>query len=150
LEADSHAKVQMRRKVRGLRKIEQTVLKEQGAQVSQSLVEDGAETVEVVIAGPANTLGPEVTSEHAVLLDYCAAVRGILNDDQGGPLHPPGLRMADALGEVRESIQRNLDEKKGDSQKSSLADWPSASTVVSKKFGRNKRRSENTLKTSKR
>ena len=33
----------------------------------------------------------------SVVLDYCAAVRGILNDDQGGPLHPPGLRMAEAL-----------------------------------------------------
>ena len=32
-----------------------------------------------------------------VVLDYCAAVRGILNDDQGGPLHPPGVRMAEAL-----------------------------------------------------
>ena len=53
-----------------------------------------------------------------VVLDYCAAVRGILNDDQGGPLDPPGLRMADALGEVRQSVQRNLDAKKGDSQRS--------------------------------
>jgi hypothetical protein len=43
-----------------------------------------------------------------VVLDYCAAVRGILNDDQGGPLHPPGLRMAEALTEVQESLQRNL------------------------------------------
>jgi hypothetical protein len=25
-----------------------------------------------------------------VVLGYCAAVRGMLNDDQGGPLHPPG------------------------------------------------------------
>jgi hypothetical protein len=33
----------------------------------------------------------------AVVLDYCAAVRGILNDDQGGPLHPQGVRMAEAL-----------------------------------------------------
>ena len=32
LEADSHAKVQMRRKVRGLRKIEQAVLKQQSAE----------------------------------------------------------------------------------------------------------------------
>ena len=48
-----------------------------------------------------------------VVLDYCAAVRGILNDDQGGPLQPPGLRMAAALAEVRESLQRNLDAKKG-------------------------------------
>ena len=43
-----------------------------------------------------------------MVLDYCAAVRGILNDDQGGPLHPPGVRMAEALHEVQESIQRNL------------------------------------------
>jgi hypothetical protein len=53
-----------------------------------------------------------------VILDYCAAVRGILNDDQGGPLDPPGLRMADALDEVRQSIQRNLDAKKGGSRRS--------------------------------
>jgi len=57
-----------------------------------------------------------------------AAVRGILNDDQGGPLHPPGLRMAEALEEVRESIQRNLDAKKGGSQRSKSADWPDALT----------------------
>src|SRR5207248_1497413 len=43
-----------------------------------------------------------------VVLDYCAAVRDILNDDQGGPLHPPGLRMAEALTEVQESLGRNL------------------------------------------
>jgi hypothetical protein len=36
-------------------------------------------------------------SASAVVLDYCATVRGILNDDQGGPLQPPGLRMAAAL-----------------------------------------------------
>jgi hypothetical protein len=48
-----------------------------------------------------------------VVLDYCCAVRGILNDDQGGPLHPPGLRMAEALQDVRESLLRNLDAKKG-------------------------------------
>ena len=34
----------------------------------------------------------------------------------GGPLDPPGLRMADALDEVRQSIQRNLDAKKGGSR----------------------------------
>jgi hypothetical protein len=47
-----------------------------------------------------------------VVLDYCAAARGILNNDQGGPLDPPGSRMADALDEVRQSVQRNLDVKK--------------------------------------
>ena len=67
-------------------------------------------------------------SANAVVLEYCAAVRGILNDDQGGPLHPPGLRMADALGEVRESVQRNLDEKKGASPKRSSGASRAAST----------------------
>ena len=63
-----------------------------------------------------------------VILEYCTVVRGILNDDQGGPLHPPGLRMAEALGEVRDSIQRNLDEKKGGSQRSNSTAWPVTST----------------------
>jgi hypothetical protein len=53
-----------------------------------------------------------------VILDYCAAVRGILNDDQGGPLHPPGLRMADALKEVRESLDRCVEMKKRGALKS--------------------------------
>src|SRR5438132_8028402 len=48
---------------------------------------------------PRSTLFPYTTlfrsdAVGSVVLDYCAAVRGILNDDQGGPLHPPGLRMA--------------------------------------------------------
>jgi hypothetical protein len=53
----------------------------------------------------------------AVVLDYCAAIRGILNDNHGGPLRPPGLRMADALDEVRESLDRNLRVKKGGAAK---------------------------------
>jgi hypothetical protein len=52
-------------------------------------------------------------------LAYCAAVRGILNDDQGGPLDPPGLRMAEALQEVKESIDRNVAAEKGGRQKDS-------------------------------
>ena len=48
-----------------------------------------------------------------IALDYGAAVRGIINDSQGGPLRPPGLRMSEALGEVRPSLQRNLRLKKG-------------------------------------
>jgi hypothetical protein len=142
LEADSHAKVQMRRKVRGLRKIEQAVLKRQSAQASENPVDDDPEATAGTITVVANP--PEVDSASAVVLAYCAAVRGILNDDQGGPLHPPSLRMADALDEVRESIQRNLDEKKGGSQKSNSADWPTASTEAWTKFGTNKRRSETT------
>jgi hypothetical protein len=120
LEADSHAKVQMRRKVRGLRKIEQAVLKQRNADVATSLTDDPQATV-TMIAGPANGPSLEADSADTVVLEYCAAVRGILNDDQGGPLHPPGLRMAEALKEVRQSIQRNLDAKKGDSRKSNSA-----------------------------
>jgi hypothetical protein len=112
LEADSHTKVQMRKRVRGLRTIEQTVLKrrrdtaEEDVQAAppEELDADGVSAAEADPAGE-------------VVLAYCCAVRGILNDDQGGPLHPPGLRMAEALGEVRESIQRNLDAEKGASQR---------------------------------
>ena len=128
LEADSHAKVQMRRKVRGLRKIEQAVLKQQGAEASTSVTESHPEATVTVLVGPANSPAPEADSVGAVVLDYCAAVRGILNDDQGGPLHPPGLRMAEGLQEIRESIQRNLDAQKGGSQRSSSAAWPGALT----------------------
>src|SRR3954447_12341668 len=115
-EADSHAKVQMRRKVRGLRKIEQAVLKRKGVAAPEGRAGDDPETTVATIAGPVDAPPPEADPAGAVVLDYCAAVRGILNDDQGGPLHPPGLRMAQALEEVRESIQRNLDAKKGGSQ----------------------------------
>lgn len=114
LEADSHAKVQMRRKVRGLRSVEQAVLKKQ----RQSQPANNASVDPPVDVRPPD--GPTAPVDDAagnVVLDYCAAVRGILNDDQGGPLHPPGLRMADALTEVRDSIQRNLDEKKGGSRR---------------------------------
>jgi hypothetical protein len=130
LEADSHAKVQMRRKVRGLRKIEQAVLKRQNAEASETLAENDPEATLTVLAGPANSPAIEADSASAVVLEYCAAVRGILNGDQGGPLHPPGLRMAEALNEVRESIQRSLDEKKGASKRSNSAAWPAASIAV--------------------
>ena len=92
---------------------------------SQALPESSV----VIEAVPADN-APLAEEEPAgdVILEYCAVVRGILNDDQGGPLHPPGLRMAEALGEVRDSIQRNLDEKKGGSQRSNSTAWPAAST----------------------
>jgi hypothetical protein len=107
LEADSHAKVQMRKKVRGLRGIERAVLDHRSA---SSAVASAS-----VAACVAHEDSPPVDDDSAgdVVLDYCAAVRGILNDDQGGPLHPPGLRMAEALDEVRQSIGRNVAAKKG-------------------------------------
>jgi hypothetical protein len=132
LEADSHAKVQMRKKVRGLRGIEQTVLKERNHTTEVEEQSQALPHSSVVIeeTNPENAPLAEEAPAGDVILKYCAVVRGILNDDQGGPLHPPGLRMAEALGEVRESIQRNLDEKKGGPQKSNSTAWAAALTGV--------------------
>ena len=115
LEADSRSKVKMRQKVRGLRSIEREILEERQA---RSTATDPKETVSTADASPsinppcAEETGDPKTPAEDVVLDYCAAVRGILNDSQGGPLEPPGLRMASALEDVRASIQRNLDPKK--------------------------------------
>jgi ATP-dependent Clp protease ATP-binding subunit ClpA len=176
LEADSHAKVQMRKKVRGLRTIEQAVLQRQKAEAKEDRAADTPEAAVTataaadppaavaVPAGPveqavlqrqkaeakedraADTPEAAVTATAAadppaavvdpagsVVLAYCAAVRGILNDDQGGPLHPPGVRMAEALGEVQESLQRNLGAKKGGSPGSNSAGSRSASGRASTK-----------------
>jgi hypothetical protein len=150
LELDSHTKVQMRKKVRGLRKIEQAVLKRHHVETSEDPAEDDARATLTVRVDPAEPPRPTADPAGAVVLDYCAAVRGILNDDQGGPLQPPGLRMAEALDEVRDSIQRNLDEKKGGSRRSNSAAWPLASTAASMKSRPNKRRSVAMSKTSRR
>lgn len=88
LASDSSAKVQMRKKIRGLRAIERAVLATRPTQSG------------------ATRPTPEVAGQ--VVLDYCGCVRGILNDDQGGPLQPPGLRMAAALLDVRASLRRAL------------------------------------------
>jgi hypothetical protein len=130
LEADSHAKVQMRQKVRGLRTIEQAVLQQQKAETKGDIQPDAPEATVTATAAAANLAPTVVDPVGSVVLDYCTAVRGILNADQGGPLDPPGLRMAEALKEVDASIQRNLDEKKGGSPKSNSAAWPAASRRV--------------------
>lgn len=103
LELDSHAKVQMRSRIRGLRGIEREVLKERAA----------ARTTQAGRAKRSANTAATATNGMDVVLDYCAAVRGIINDSQGGPLRPPGLRMSEALGEVRRSLGRNLRLKKG-------------------------------------
>ena len=112
-EADSHAKVKMRSQVRGLRAVERTALAEARAVAPPA----PATAAEAATEAPAAEAAG-VPAAAAVVLDYCAAVRGILNDDQGGPLHPPGLRMAEALTEVRASLQRNLGAKKGGARSS--------------------------------
>jgi hypothetical protein len=118
LEADSHAKVQLRRKVRGLRHIERQMLAERDAPATESAGAAQPSAVEATAAevGQATVAAtaPCMSEGGQVVLDYCAAVRGILNDDQGGPLHPPGVRMAEAINEVRDSIRHARVEKKGD------------------------------------
>ena len=106
LEADSHAKVQMRRTVRGLRAIEQEVLSERRTPEPPPLLVPPRE------ATPSDAVQTDEEAQD-VVLDYCAAVRGILNDDQGGPLHPPGWRMAEALADVHASLQRHVAAQKG-------------------------------------
>jgi hypothetical protein len=119
LEADSHAKVKMRRKVRGLRAIEREVLQQRRRSAGEPPAVAPTPTTpatpppapQLAKDVPAATDPPADAGE--VVLDYCSAVRGILNDDQGGPLQPPSLRMAEALGDVRASLQRNLDAHRG-------------------------------------
>jgi hypothetical protein len=143
LEADSHAKVQMRKKVRGLRRIEQAVLQQPKAQTQSGITSEAPEATGTVSAA-AQPSSAVVDPAASVVLDYCAAVRGILNDDQGGPLHPPGVRMAEALHEVQESIERNLDVEKGGSRRSNSAAYPDASRGGWTKSKTSKRPSENT------
>ena len=180
LEADSHAKVQMRRKVRGLRDIEKQILGDrrhsaqaepEPANVNTAATSVAVASVAVASATDVNAtarsepeaISPAVASVPTVaasppvaepaadeagqvVLEYCAAVRGILNDDQGGPLHPPGIRMAEALQEVRGSLQRNLDAKKGGALRSSCASSKAVSTGDCRKSPRNKSRSKSTSK----
>jgi hypothetical protein len=138
LEADSHAKVQMRKKVRGLRTIEQAVLQRPTAETKDDLTSDAPGATGTAPAA-ANPSAAVADPDGGVVLDYCAAVRGILNDDQGGPLHPPGLRMAAALHEVQESLQRDLGAKKGGSRRSNSAGYRDASRRASTKSKSSKR-----------
>jgi hypothetical protein len=142
-DADSHAKVQLRKKVRGLRTIEQAVLARAKTETTEDGSDDPAATAPTTGAA-LDRPAAEADPAGSVVLDYCATVRGILNDDQGGPLHPSGLRMAEALNEVQESLQRNLDAKKGGSRRSNSAAWPDASRGGETKSRSSKRRSETT------
>ena len=143
LDMDSRAKVKMRRKVRGLRAIERRVLEErrqaaapeplppdERPKPAESPRVDASKAAAAPCASSAPswvlrasaleatgraTTGDAPVADEAgeVVLEYCAAVRGMLNDSQGGPLHPPGLRMREALEDVRDSLERNLQAKKG-------------------------------------
>jgi hypothetical protein len=181
LEQDSHQKVKMRKKVRGLRDIEKQVLEDRrkAQEEADPVKRDNAAAATVTPAsdvgsGPECVVADTATARQAgtgtpggcepaeavkaasaeatkgeagqVVLDYCASVRGILNDDQGGPLHPPGIRMAEALQEVSESLQRNLEAKKGGGARSSWPNSRAASTGECKQSPRSKSGSKSTSK----
>jgi hypothetical protein len=105
LAVDSHAKVQRRRTGRGLRTIAREGLQHRRPRPAAApAVVPAAASPAVVPA--ATTPGPPVPAYQvaqdlaaatappadasAVVLEYWSAVRGILNDDQGGPFQPPG------------------------------------------------------------
>src|SRR6185503_10655471 len=98
-----------------------------------------AESAGCVIPAAAAAAVEAPASASGIVLEYCTAVRGILNDDQGGPLQPPGLRMADALSEVRDSLERNLAEKKGASPRRNSVACATASIAASTPSAPNKR-----------
>jgi hypothetical protein len=124
LERDSHAKVQMRRRVRGLREVERRILDERrnGPEPSAPSVDAVQDTPTPRTPSASSLAAPTTVSTTPaasryeapdIVLEYATTIRGILNDDQGGPLDPPGLRMAEALGEVRASLQRCVEREKG-------------------------------------
>lgn len=146
LEKDSHAKVAMRRKVRGLRAIEKDVLAARGSKdatkKSASAARAGNDRSKrrsPPKGAAADGVDPDVAGQ--VALDYCTTVRGILNDDQGGPLSPPGLRMANALKDVRESLRRSVRGKKGATHPNRSSAWPIASSEGSRRFARTRKES---------
>lgn len=139
MEKDSHAKVEMRRKVRGLRSIEKEVLAERAAKAAQVKAKGGRARRSAPATDAAPT--PAADSAGQVALDYCAVVRGILNSDQGGPLSPPGLRMADALEEVNQSLERSAGPKKGGPQRDRSGSSPRASRGDSRRSRTSKRSS---------
>jgi len=96
LEADSRAQGKRRRTIRGLRVIEREVLADQRPPDPTRLPETQAEAV-----------------AREVVRDDCTAVRGILHADPGGPLHPPGRRLTEALEEGQASLARHLEAQKG-------------------------------------
>lgn len=99
LEIDSTAKKKMRAQIRGLRALEREVLQAQKADQA-----DASDTSSPPgEAEKTSTLSGEAGN---VVLDYCSVVRGILNDNHGGPYNPPGVRMLDALADVQQSLER--------------------------------------------
>ncbi len=93
LDMDSTAKKKMRANIRGLRALEREIL--DARQAAKRRPSAGRKRTASLAGSGGN-----------VVLDYCSVVRGILNDNHGGPAHPAGLRMLEALGDVQASLRR--------------------------------------------
>ena len=93
LDLGSTAKTKMRAQIQGLRALEGKIL-----------------DARQVAARPSSASRKQRSSlagaSGSVVLDYCSVVRGIVNDNHGGPAHPAGLRMLNALGDVQRSLRR--------------------------------------------
>ena len=93
LDLDSTAKTKMRARIRGLRALEREILEAREVAARPS-------------SASRKRKSSLVGTDGDVVLDYCSAVRGILNDNHGGPAHPAGMRMLEALGDVQKSLRR--------------------------------------------
>ena len=76
--------------------------------LSEDAVEDYVRQYEVMVAARHTDL-EQMRRAYAQTKSLVLAI--------DGPLHPPGLRMADALTDVRESLKRNLGARKGGAQR---------------------------------
>src|SRR2546422_2582192 len=104
LETERHAKVKMRRTVRGLRAIERAILPQRQLIVAEAPAVAPV-TVPPVPPPPANPLATDIpvvteppTDAGEVVLDDWRAVRGMLHDDQGGAVPTARLPHGGGLG----------------------------------------------------
>lgn len=98
LAIDRDAKIQMRMKVRGLRSLESASI-EAVKTANETLDKDSSEYKQIITSAK-------------IISDFCTIIKGILNDNENGPLDPPGLRMASKLRGVRKVIETLLKTKK--------------------------------------
>lgn len=98
LAIDREAKIKMRMKVRGLRSLESSAIEAVKA-ANEKLDRDSSEYTQIITSAK-------------IISDFCTIIKGILNDNENGPLDPPGLRMANKLCGVRKVIETLLKTKK--------------------------------------
>ncbi len=165
LEMDRRAKGTMRRTVRGWRAIERRGLADQrpAAAPAPTPPDERAKPAAAPRAAASEAAAPCASSARGLpatasvleatggattgearvedevgegVRGYGAAVRGMLHDSQGGPLHPPGGRMREAFQAVRDALERNLHATKGGLQRRGCNAWPVAWTADARSHGR--------------